>query len=83
MKKWNYEKNDYEEYKVPDDWYCPLIEDMDVVINCAQCGKSILYSEGYSSQEIHTDRGLAFSVCDHCSTQEFQRQMKYKNRVRR
>ena len=48
--KWNYEKHNYEPYKIPNDWNCKTYsEDMDEIINCAQCGRSIKIGNCYTS----------------------------------
>ena len=81
MKRWNYETQSYDEYTVPDDcnWVCPLmLMDMDAVINCASCGKKMIYGAGYTSKEIHTDMGMGYSVCGECYENEVVRSRLYE-----
>lgn len=67
LQKWNIEKDEYEPYGVPDDWNVKTYsDDMDEVINCAQCGKKIACGEGYTSLEVHTPAGFGYSVCEDC-----------------
>jgi hypothetical protein len=70
--KWNYERNDYEPYRIPDKWVCQTFEDdMNAKINCAHCGKKLKYGDSYSSLEIHDSFGLAFAVCEKCYNAEW------------
>lgn len=76
MQKWNAEKGEYEPYSVPEGWDCPLFcADMQRVVNCASCGKEILYGDCYTSQEIHNTMGLGYAVCPECYREEMKRRM--------
>ena len=75
MQRWNYAKHDYEPYEVPTDWHCPLVSmDMNLLINCASCGKQLTYGKAYCSHEIHTEHGMGYSVCDECEAAEIRRE---------
>lgn len=77
--KWNYEKHDYEPYKIPNDWNCKTYsEDMDEIINCAQCGRSVKIGNCYTSLEIHNRIGFGFGVCENCYNSEFLRRINNK-----
>lgn len=74
MQKWNYEKREYEKYEVPEDWKCYLYSsDMERKINCAACGREVIYAEGYTSFEIHNQMGFGYIVCDECYEKEKER----------
>ena len=74
LNKWNYRKHKYEPYKIPDNWNVKTYsEDMDELINCAQCGKKIKFGDGYTSLEVHTNLGIGYSVCDKCWDKEYLR----------
>ena len=63
MKKWDYEKYKYEEYNVPQNWRCGLYSrDLDELIDCACCGKTMKHSDKYRSLEIHTETGQEYAV---------------------
>lgn len=47
--------------------------DMDKVIACAGCGKSVKFGNAYTSLEIHTETGIGFSVCSNCHAGEIKR----------
>lgn len=67
LRKWNYKSERYEKHEIPDEWNVALFEnDMDKLINCADCGKKIKYGEGYTSRDIHTHIGLGYCVCKDC-----------------
>lgn len=76
VRKWNYEKHDYELYIIPDGWeVCLYTEDMDKIVNCVQCGKEIKYGNTYTSQEVHTHLGLGYHVCEDCHIVELERKI--------
>lgn len=72
--KWNYETHEYDPYQVPDDWVLGLYStDMELPINCAQCGKGMTYGVGYTSKEVHTPVGFGYAVCEQCYEKEVER----------
>ena len=74
LKKWNYEKNEYEDYKVPRKWNCKFVcASMIEVVNCPHCGKEIFFGDGHSSMEIRTKAGWGYAVCKDCSDEEWDR----------
>ena len=77
MKKWNFEKQRYEGYDVPQNWRCGLYSvDSDELIDCVKCGKPMKYSDKYRSLEIHTEKGQEYAVCKKCFKEEWiKRQM--------
>ena len=78
LNKWNYEKNKYELYEIPDDWIVPIITDLDIIVNCPHCGKKLPYGKTYTSLEIHTGCGFGYGVCDKCYQEEWERKKKYE-----
>lgn len=77
LRKWNGNKKEYEDYKIPGNWnvktYCA---DMDEIVNCAQCGKELKYGNTYTSMEVHTEMGFGYGVCDTCYRFELKRRFK-------
>ena len=74
MKKWNFEKQIYEPYRIPNNWNTPIYtSDMGEAINCAQCGKLITYGEAYTSRQIHNGLGLGYPVCEDCHNDEWKK----------
>ena len=51
-------------------------DDLEEIVNCAQCGKELKYGDCYTSLEIHTDMGMGFAVCEDCYEEEWQRRKK-------
>lgn len=77
MKKWNYEKKEYEVYSVPADWEVAMYsEDLSEEINCASCGKTVVAGDTYASLKIHSDFGLGFMVCEACYEIELEERTK-------
>lgn len=77
--KWNYKKHDYEPYRMPSDWNCKTYsDDMDEIINCAQCGRSVKFGDCYTSLEIHSGIGFGYGVCENCYNAEFLRKINNK-----
>lgn len=84
MKKWNYETKKYEKYTVPDNWKVKLFStDMNEKINCAACGKSIKFSDGYPSRTIHYKHGLGYTVCQECYTKDIEEERTYDRQTER
>lgn len=76
--KWNYQQKKYEPYEIPDNWNVPLMSvDLEDVINCASCGREILFGDGYTSRMIHTKHGIGYYVCHDCYEQEWKEQRKW------
>lgn len=72
LRKWNDVKHQYVPYFIPDEWNTPLYtEDMDEIVNCAECGRKILYGMSYTSRLIHDHIGLGYPVCEECHRKEF------------
>lgn len=75
--KWNFKTKKYEPYELPDgviSSWCP----MDKVITCAECGKRILYRDGYISRKIDTPTGMGYMVCDRCYDKERKEEKRYQ-----
>ena len=74
LQKWNTIKREYEDYNVPDDWNVKsFTKDMEEIVNCASCGKKMIYGNSYTSLEIHTPHGFGYGVCDECYRKELKR----------
>lgn len=70
--KWDFKGRVYRPYRIPDSWFCvPYSTDMDAVINCASCGKTLVFGDSYTSRCIHNATGFGYAVCAECNTMEF------------
>ena len=77
LNKWNWEKKEYDKYYVPKEWVMILFSnDMEVKVNCAQCGKVLEYGQCYTSLEVHNNHGFGFGVCEECYKCEHERRRK-------
>lgn len=76
LRRWNPVTKQYEPYRTPEDHInlC-YAADMDEVCNCAQCGATMRFGEGYTSLEVHTSVGFGYCVCDECHRSEIARGM--------
>lgn len=73
LQKWDYTTRCYIQLPVPDDWNCLTIsEDMETVINCPHCGKTLKYGDGYTSMEIYSML-FGYIVCEKCYQEEIRR----------
>ena len=62
LRKWNYQKHNYDKHEVSDTWNCKTFcEDLEEIVNCAQCGKQVKHGNTYVSLEIHTM--MRFRIC--------------------
>lgn len=68
MQKWNEQLHAYLPYEPPEGGYYPIYcEDMKTPVNCASCGRPIVFGEGFTSQTIHNSYGIGYSVCRQCN----------------
>jgi hypothetical protein len=73
--RWNWATHQYDPYTPNPTWNLVLYtEDMDLAINCANCGKTMTYGEGLTSREIHNATGFGYPVCSSCYEDEFKRE---------
>jgi hypothetical protein len=73
LSRWNPKTRVYEDYRVPDGWNVSCYEaDMTAVVNCAQCGREVVYGETYTSLQVHTAMGFGFGVCEECYEEELR-----------
>lgn len=70
-RKWNEEKREYKPYELPEGASCYEV-DMDRVVNCARCGGAMLFGNGYTSKQIHTEMGFGYCVCEKCYEEEWE-----------
>lgn len=76
--KWNFKTKKSEPYEFPDGATSLAWCQIDRVIMCAECGKKILYGDGYISRKIHTRNGMGFFVCKRCYDKECEEEKKYQ-----
>lgn len=84
IQKWDYPSHSY--LTIPLISRTPLnlktySEDMDEIVNCAQCLKELKIGDSYTSKEIHTDLGFGFAVCSKCYEEEWERKRKYEDSI--
>ncbi len=74
LRKWNVKTHQYDNYKVPIDKVLLIYsDDLDKIVNCAQCLKKVRYGDCYTSLEIHNHLGMGYVVCKDCYDEEFLR----------
>lgn len=79
LQKWNYEKQQYEDFEVPSDWRCrAYVPDILEPISCPHCGKILPFYETYTSLEVHTPMGFGYGVCGECYEKEWERRRRFK-----
>lgn len=72
--RWNYSTHEYDPYMPDPSWNIVLFTDnMDEPINCTNCGRDMVFGEGYTSHELHNHVGLGFPVCEACYKDETKR----------
>ena len=76
LRRYTPKSPEMEVHTVPDDWNVKVYsEDVDEIINCADCGKELRYGDAYTSLEIQSRKGFGYCVCKDCSDRENLRQM--------
>ena len=78
LPRWNYEKHIYEPYKVSNN-VSMYKENLDDMVDCAECGKEIKFGDSYTSLRIHNEFGLGYAVCDECYKKEWDERRKYRD----
>ena len=79
LRKWNYQKKNYDKYEVPNNWKCAIYHnDLDEIVNCAHCGKELRHGDSYTSMEIHTLYGFGYDVCEKCYKKEWERRKRFR-----
>lgn len=77
VNKWIPSEYRYVEIELPAEWNVIVSsDDMEVMANCAQCGKLMTFGECYTSLELHTNEGWGYAVCEDCYTEEIERREK-------
>lgn len=80
LRKFDETERVYKPYEVPDEWHVSCFEnDMNTIVNCAQCGKAITCGESYTSMQVHTSLGFGYCVCVDCYRKEFESRIKACN----
>ena len=81
INRWNYDKQTYEPYEVPDDWNVKsLAFDMDEIVNCPHCGQKVTFGSCYTSREIHTQSRFGYAVCESCYNAERALENEWRNK---
>lgn len=81
LNRWNYDKQTYEPYDVPDNWNVKSYSfDMNEIVNCPHCGKEVTYGSCYTSREIHTPHGFGYAVCEKCYDVERTRENEWRSK---
>ena len=81
LNRWNYDKQIYEPYDVPDNWNVKSYSnDMNEIVNCPHCGKEVTYGSCYTSREIHTPHGFGYGVCEKCYDAERTRENEWRSK---
>jgi len=66
LQKWNVDKRQYEPFKTPTNNIQLFSEDMNILVDCTNCGKEMIFGDCYTSRLIHNDLGLGYPVCEAC-----------------
>lgn len=70
--KFNFKTSEYETYRLPDGATTSAWCEMDEMIQCAGCGKKMLYGDGYTSRKIYNINGIGYKVCKRCYDKEIE-----------
>lgn len=73
LRRWDYKTETYLPFASPANNLFLFCQDMQAPVDCASCGKQMVYGDTYTSQEIHTSVGMGFPVCEDCHEVEWQR----------
>ena len=92
LRRWNFDEDRFEPHEIPGNWNVKTAEaiiSIDEVINCAECGEKLPFSESYPSVRIQTIKCYGYGVCTKCHAKEADeslatwRRKKEERRVKR
>lgn len=73
-KKWNPKTKKYYDYDLPEGAWL-YSDNLDKVIVCAQCGRKMLFGDGYTSRQIYNPRKIfGYAVCKKCHEKEWKKE---------
>ena len=47
-----------------------VISELDDEVNCARCGKAMIFGDGFTSRTIQSEMGFGYCVCENCYNKE-------------
>lgn len=72
VNKWDFKKHEYNEVEIPYGWNIKLHSfDMNIKVNCVNCGCVKTYGECYTSRQYHDGFGFGYAVCEDCYQNEW------------
>ncbi len=81
MMKWNPKKRKWELYATPAKWNTSISKDPHEIINCASCGKWLVFDRSYESIQIQDSAGNMYRVCQSCYEKEHQEEKPKKKPI--
>lgn len=72
LHKWNKDTKTYEEFESPAKRVQLFTTDMNMVVDCVECGKEMHYGDCYTSRRIHNNMGMGYHVCSECYQKEIE-----------
>ena len=77
-KEWSYITHSYHDIVISAD-SALYEEDMDKLVKCAKCSKTLPFGSCYTSRKIHNQYGLGFGVCEDCYENERKEEANAEN----
>jgi hypothetical protein len=75
--KYDFKTHEYTEQEISANLKITCYEnDINTIVNCAECNEKIRYVDTYSSNKIHTKGGIGYCVCGKCYDKEWQEEKK-------
>lgn len=75
VRKWDFMTHSYgDPEQLPAEWHTPMVADrMDEIINCACCGKKLIFGDSFTSMIICDMSGaFGYPVCEKCYEKEWK-----------
>ncbi len=77
LRKWDYRAHAYRAFQSPAVKPALYSEDMELLVDCANCGKELPFGDCYTSKTIHTEIGFGYGVCEDCYAKEIKEYKKW------
>lgn len=74
--KWDKRQHRYLPFGIPNDRKVGVYrEDLTERVDCANCGRRMVFGESFTSLTIHTPMGIGYAVCEQCHREEVKEKL--------
>lgn len=79
VNRWDFEKHKYDIVNINPDWVVTTKGKLDWIVNCVNCGKTLLVENCYTSYQYQNSVGFGYLICEDCYNKEWELRKRYQN----